>query len=175
MATPSTSPSPLDPATVPRTLRLMVTTFAAALVMITLLSLVAVPPAEEDIPVTVLVLGVLLVALGAFAARVIGFRTTPLTPSDVDESTGTALRTSLARFQVSTLLRLALTEAPFLVVFAASLVLPYGPWPVVVALAPGLVLMVLLAWPSRRNVRWFTERLEADGVRSGLPDAFAHG
>lgn len=174
MATPSTSPSAPDPAGVPRTLRLLVAMFAGALVVLTLLTLLIVSPPEDEAPLWVLLASVVPVALGGLLAQAFGFRVTPLAATDAPESWASPSRTALMRLQTSTMVRLALTEAPLLLLFAATIVLPFGPWPLVVALAPGLAVMLLMAWPSRRNVGVVADRLEADGVRSGLREMFGH-
>lgn len=57
---------------------------------------------------------------------------------------------------------------------ALSFVLDHAAWPAIVTIVLGTPAMVLEVWPSRRNVARVAGRLEADGVRSGLTDAFAH-
>ncbi len=167
MTSPSDVPEPSAQA-----LRSLVLAFAGT-IPIMLVALAFVLPLEaEDVPPPTLLLALLALVGAAFVlSRQIGFRTPPLRHDQAQDAAATT-RTALMRFQASTMVRLALAEAPFLVGVALSFVLSHGLWPALVTGLPSLLLMLWQAWPSRRVVGRFADALEADGIRSGLRESF---
>lgn len=168
MTNPTASP---DPHAVVRTLAVALST-APVLVLVALLFVL--PTTLDDAPPLPVAAGLVgLVALGVVAAETLGFRTRPLSPSEhADQSA--ARSTALARYQSLMMVRFALVEAAVIVGIALSFVLDHAAWPAIVTIVLGTPAMVLEVWPSRRNVARVATRLEADGVRSGLTDAFPH-
>ncbi|HWV26777.1 MAG TPA: hypothetical protein VNZ66_06090 [Aeromicrobium sp.] len=168
MSTPS-APSPQA-----TTLRILAAALCTSpLVLLAVLAFVL-PTTWDDEPPVAVVLGlVVLVGVGFASAEAIGFLTEPLETS-LGTRPDAARQVSLGRFQSSMLLRFALTEVPMLVGLAVSFVLDQGLWPLLTAVAVGLPVMWFETWPSRRNVTKYAARLEAGGVRSGLPETLGH-
>ncbi|GAA2075178.1 hypothetical protein GCM10009821_12750 [Aeromicrobium halocynthiae] len=168
---PDPQPAPADPA---RTFRILVLALVGAVPVITV-AVALVLPAEGTSPDPLTVGVCVAVVLGAaLAARLIGFRV-PTLPAGSDARNDDAVRReSLNRFQSSTMLRFAVTEAGFIIVLAWTFVADEGPWPLLVVALPAAVLILLNCWPSRANVDRVATALEADGARSGLRETFGH-
>lgn len=151
-----------------QSLRVMIGALLAAPVMITLAVAFVLPVGEPD-PIF---LGILLVVSAAVAAAIpaFGYR---LVPIERGVTTEEAQRQALSRFQSAAMLRFALAEAPVIVGVAVAFVDQSLVHCLVGAVA-SLILMGLHVWPTRRVVERCAERLEADGVASGLRSAFGY-
>lgn len=158
------STPPVDEA---RQFRALALALVTAPVVVLLAVSFAITPADEDLPPAVAAVAVAAVVVGWVLAQVLGYRVAPLAP-------GEDRATAVARFRETMILRFVLTEAPIILGLAAAFVLPYGVWTYVAVVVVGLPSMVFHVWPSRRVVDKVATRLEADGVPSGLREAFGH-
>lgn len=166
---------PLQPGAAARTVRTLVLAFAGTLVMLTVVSTILLPLDEADAPPPLALAAFLLAPLLALLViEAIGYRAAPLDAGSADGGLERVQTQAVARFMPGQMLRLALAEAPLLALLALSFVLPYGPWPLLVALVPGIAVLLFVAWPTRRNVQRVADALEAEGTRSYLPEAFGH-
>lgn len=95
-------------------------------------------------------------------------RPAPL-PAGTANPSGEALRRLTAHLARSFLV----LELPLVVAALLSLAGPHQAWAVLITAVPGLAALVFGTWPTRRNVDRFATALEADGVTSGLREAFA--
>lgn len=168
---PDPQPAPADPA---KAIRTLVLALVGSVLALTVAVALAVPiDGTSPDPVTVGAALTIVVA-SALLARAVGFRVPALATSTTAQSPEDVERVALGRFQTSTILRFAVTEAGIIVVIALTFVIDEGPWPTLVAAPVGAVLLYLNCWPGRANVERVASALEADGVRSGLREAFGH-
>lgn len=168
---PDPHPAPADPA---RTFRTLVLALVGAVLAVTVAVVLAVPVDGTSPDPEVVGAALAIVLAAAVVARAIGFRVPVLPASGTPQAHDDVRREALGRFQTSTILRFAVTEAGIIVVLALTFVMDEGPWPMLVAAPVGAVLMYLNCWPSRTNVDRVATALEADGARSGLRETFGH-
>lgn len=101
-------------------------------------------------------------------AELIGYRTEAVDPAASPEE---AERVGLAALQSTTMLRLAITEAPAIVSLAAAfVVLPETAWTYIVGAFWALFSVAWHGWPSRRVLRKLEASLDRDGARSRLSE-----
>ncbi len=160
-----TDPTPADPGAQARAFRVLAFALVSAPVYMLVAVWFAAPESEEDLPTLVAAAFIGLTVLGWLAAELLGYRVAPLTSGE-----GTTV--AVQRFQQSMLLRFVLTEAPVILGIASAFVLPYGPWPAVVAVVVGLPALAFHVVPTGRAISKVTTRLESGGVPSGLREAF---
>lgn len=169
--TPQPTPAAADPA---RAIRTLVLALVGGVLALTVAVALAVPIDGTSPDPARVGAALAIVVAAALLARAVGFRVPALPTSTTSQSPEDVERAALARFQTSTILRFAITEAGIIVVVALTFVMDEGPWPTLVAAPVGAVLLYLNCWPSRANVERVATALEADGVRSGLREAFGH-
>jgi hypothetical protein len=140
---------------IPVAIYFVVSTDEQALRMPSLLLLVALPVA-----------GVLV----HVAVEAVGYRTQPIAPGTPEEE---ARSQSVARWQAQMVQRSAFCEVVAIVSVALTFVVSPGGYVLtLVGCATSLVLMAVHVFPWSRPVNRFTDSLEKDGARSGLPEAF---
>lgn len=115
------------------------------------------------VPVTI---GVLAVA-AFLTAETVGFQVAPIAPGTPTEQ---ATAQAVERFRAQLFVRFALTEATVLVGLVLSFVTA-GMWPIVIAMVLGWPVLVWEAYPRRRTVERFAEKLESEGARTALAEA----
>lgn len=165
MTSPAASTtSPLQP------LRMIVISFASTIPMLAVVMIVVAGLEEDPSPVVAGVL-FLLNVLAFGLAELIGYRT-PAIPRDASREQ--ARRTGLTALQTTTMLRLAITEAPALLSLVAVFVLvPTTAWTYLVGALWALVSVVWHGWPSARVIRRTEASLDREGGRSHLSEAVA--
>lgn len=160
--------SPGAPATSPlQPLQLIVFSFLTTIPALGVVMVIVAGLEEYPSPV---VAGALFVLnLLAFAlAELIGYRTPALDPATSPEA---ARASGLLALQSTTMLRLAITEAPAILSVAATFViLPTTAWTYIVSGFWALLSVAWHGWPSRRVLRKLEASLDRNGARSQLSE-----
>lgn len=144
-----------------------------ALVIIPVALYFVVSTDEEALQMPSLALLVALPVAGVLvhvAVEAVGYRTQPIAPGTPEDE---ARSQSVARWQAQMVQRFALCEVIAIVSIALCFVVSPGGYVLtLVGCATSLVLMAVHVFPWSRPVNRFTDSLEKDGARSGLPEAF---
>lgn len=154
--------SPLQP------LQLIVASFLGTIPMLGIVMVII--AGLEDYPSPAVAGGLFVLNVLAFAlAEAIGYRTVALAPGTSPEE---ARQAGLAALQTTTMLRLAITEAPAILSLVAAFVfLPETAWTYIVGAVWALVSVAWHGWPSSRVVRKVEASLDREGGRSHLSEA----
>lgn len=163
MTTPgTTATSPLQP------LQMIAASFIGMIPMLGIV-MVLVAGLEEYLSPVVAGALFLLNVLAFGLAEVIGYRTPAIRPGTSPEE---ARRSGLAALQSSTMLRLAITDAPAILSLVAAFVLmPTSAWTYLVGAFWALLSVAWHGWPTSRVIRRVEASLDREGGRSHLSEA----
>lgn len=170
-SSPMQPPSPDRVPAAAASLRLMTLALIGSVGAILLALSFVLPPGDEALsPVAALVQLVAALALHVVLDR-IGYAVPALDRSlDVDQATGRAMVINQQR----TVFRFVFAESIFIISLALAFagVVAGGFWVVAVGAVLALALLGVHVYPWRRPVERTAERLEADGARTRLREAF---
>jgi hypothetical protein len=110
-----------------------------------------------------------VVAISFVLAERVWMSTPPLAPDgDPDEMKAKAV----GIFAGQVVRKLAYCTAAVVIAVVVGFVGPWGGWPMLIGGVPGLAVLAFETWPSLRNTSISEAMLDAEGVESGLVEAF---